>query len=158
MSATNASSSALISFAQDVDYTKMEGFKQYKAIFNQKNTCATCNNPRGTYLTAEDVYNTVKSSGCLQRTFDALLLQDFITLGFITACCHPKHLSLTPYYVVQMKCCMEKWDKCDNQGPGTEVVDTCHQLIRVVGTALYHSMVDVQSTVCQTVDPVLYIH
>ena len=102
MSTTNASSSALISFAQDVDYTKMEGFKQYKAIFNQKNTCATCNNPRGTYLTAEDVYNTVKSSGCLQRTFDALLLQDFITLGSIATRCHLKCLSLAPYYAVQM--------------------------------------------------------
>ena len=37
-----------------------------------------------------------------------------------------------------------------------EVVDTCHQLIGVVGIGLYHSMVDVQSMVSQTVDPVVY--
>ena len=51
---------------------------------------------------------------------------------------------------------MQKWDKHDNQGLGMEVVDTCHQLIGVVGIGLYHSMVDVQSMVSQTVDPVVY--
>ena len=147
MSAPNASSSALMSFTQDVNYTKTEGFKQYKAIFNQKNAHYTYNNPHGTYPMAEEVYNAVKSSRCSQRTFNALSLQDFITSGSIAACCHLKHLSLVPYYVTQMKCCMQKWDKCDNQGAGTEVVDTCCQLIRVVGMGLYHSMADVQMTV-----------
>ena len=39
MSAPNASSSSsqLVSYAQDVDYTRMEGFKQFKAQYNIKN-------------------------------------------------------------------------------------------------------------------------
>ena len=148
MSAPNASSSsALISFAQDVDYTKMEGFKQYKAIFNQKNTRCARNDPRGTYPMAEDVYNAVKASGCSQRTFDGPSLQDFITLGSITACHCLKRLSLVPYYAAQMKHCTQKWDKHDNQGVGSEVVNTCCQLVGVVGTGLYHSMADVQMMV-----------
>ena len=108
MSATNASSSstALVSFAQDVDYTRTEGFKQYKTVFNQKNACAAHNDPQGAYPMVEEVYDTIKSSGCSQRTFDALSFQDFITSGLIAACCCLKHLSLAPYYVVQMKCCM----------------------------------------------------
>ena len=161
MSATNASSSsssALVTFTQDVDYTKMEGFKQYHTIFNQKNALTTHNNPRGAYLMAEDVYNTVKSSGCSQRTFNTLSLQDFITLGSIAACHCLKHLSLAPYYVAQMRHCTQKWDKCDNQGLGMEVVNTCRQLIGVVSTGLYHSMVGVQLTVGRTVDLVLCIH
>ena len=126
MSAANASSSsALVFFAQDVNYTKTEGFKQYKAIFNQKNAHYTCNNPCGAYPTVEDIYNTVKFSRCSQRTFDSLFLQDFITSGSIAAHCHLKCLSLVPYYVAQMKCCTQKWDKHDNQGAGLEVVDTC---------------------------------
>ena len=95
----------------------------------------------------EDVYNAVKSSGCSQHTFKALSLQDFITSGSIAAHRRLKHLSLAPYYAAQMKRCTQKWDRCDNQGTGTEVVDTCHQSIRVVGTGLYHSMADVQMTV-----------
>ena len=102
----------------------------------------------------EDVYNAVKSSGCSQRTFEALSLQDFITSGSIAACCQLKCLSLVPYYVAQMKCCTQKWDRHDSQGMGSEVVNTCCQLIGVVGTGLYHSMADVQSMVGQTVDPV----
>ena len=160
MSAANASSSssALISFAQDVDYTKMEGFKQYKAIVNQKNAHCTCNDPHGTYPTAGEVYNTVKGSGCSQKTFNALSLQDFITSGSIATHHHLKHLSLAPYYAAQMKHCTQKWDKCDNQGVGTEVVDTCCQLIGVVGTSLYHSMANVQMTVSQTVDLIKVTH
>ena len=39
MSAPNASSSSsqLVSFAQDIDYTRTEGFKQFKARYNVKN-------------------------------------------------------------------------------------------------------------------------
>ena len=157
-SANTSSSSALVSFAQDIDYSKTEGFKQYKTIFNQKNAHCAWNNPHGAYPTAEDVYNTVKSSGCSQRSFNAHSLQDFITSGSITARCHLKHLSLVPYYVAQMKRCTQKWDKLDNQGVGMEVVNTCCQLIRVVGTGLYHSMADVQMTVSRTVDPVKVVH
>ena len=96
---------------------------------------------------AEDIYNAIKSYSCSQRTFDALLLQDFITSGSIAACCCLKCLSLAPYYVVQMKCCTQKWDRHDDQGPGLEIVDTCRQLMGVVGTGLYHSMADVQMMV-----------
>ena len=124
----------------------MEGFKQYKAIFNQKNTQAACNDPCGAYLTVEDIYNAVKSSGCSQWTLNTLFLQDFITSGLITACCL-KCLSLVPYYVAQMKCCMQKWDRHDNQGGGTEVINMCQQLISVVSTSLHHSMANVQSMV-----------
>ena len=96
---------------------------------------------------AEDVYNTIKSSRCSQRTFNALSLQDFITSGSIATCRYIKRLSLAPYYTAQMKCCMQKWGKHDNQGPGMEVINACHQLVRVVGMGLYHSMADVQLTV-----------
>ena len=96
-----------------------------KAIFNQKNTWAACNTPCESYLTVEEVYNVVKSLGCSQQTFDMLSLQDFITSRSITTHCCLKRLSLVPYYMAQMKCCMQKWDKCDNQGVGTEVVNTC---------------------------------
>ena len=140
MSAVNASSSssALVSLTQDVNYTKTEGFKRYKTIYNQKNTRAAHNDPRGAYLMAEDIYNAIKSSGCSQRTFNTLLLQDFITSRLIAAHCCLKHLSLVPYYVAQMKYCMQKWDRRDDQGPGSEVVDTCCQLIGVVRPGLYH--------------------
>ena len=43
--------------------------------------------------------------------------------------------------------CTQKWDKHDNQGPGLEVIDTCQQLISVIGAGLYHSMANVQMTV-----------
>ena len=87
MSATNTSSSStpLASYTQDVNYTNLEGFKRYKSIFNQKNARTACNDPQGAYLMVADVYNAIKSSGCLQRTFEALSLQDFITSGSITA-------------------------------------------------------------------------
>ena len=46
MSAPNASSSSqLVSYAQDVDYTHMEGFKQFKARYNLKNARAAHNDP-----------------------------------------------------------------------------------------------------------------
>ena len=114
-----------MSFTQDIDYTKTEGFKQYKAIFNQKNTHCAHNDPCSAYPMAEDVYHTVKSSSCSQRTFDSLPLQDPITSGSIATHHHLKRLSLAPYYVAQMKPCTQKWDKWDNQGVGLEVVDTC---------------------------------
>ena len=42
MSAPNASSSSsqLVSYAQDIDYTHTEGFKQFKAKYNVKNARA----------------------------------------------------------------------------------------------------------------------
>ena len=67
--------------------------------------------------------------------------------GSIATCCHLKCLSLAPYYHAWMKRCMQKWDRHDNQGAGLEVVDTCCQLVSVIGTGLYHSMVDIQEMV-----------
>ena len=159
MSAPNASSSssALISFAQDIDYTKTEGFKRFKASYNVKNARCARNNPRGAYLMAESMYQAAKGPGCTLRTFDRLSLDDFITSGSMAACCCLKHLSLAPYYAERMKRCTQKWDRCDEQGPVLVTIDTCRQLIGIVGTSLYHSMADVQLTVGQTVDPVLSV-
>ena len=149
MSAPNASSSssALVSFTQDVDYTHTEGFKRFKSSHNRKNAQAACNDPRGAYLTPEEVFQAVKGPGCSQWSFDGLLLEDFITSGSVAAHRRLKCLSLAPYYAAQMKYCTQKWDRCDDQGPGLDVVNTCCQLVGVVGTGLYYSMADVQMTV-----------
>ena len=149
MSAANASSSssALISFAQDINYTRTEGFKRFKASYNCKNARTAHSNPRGSYPHAEDIYQAAKGLGCSLWSFNGLSLQDFIEMGAIATHRCLKHLSLAPYYAAQMQRCMQKWDKCDNQGPGSEVVNTCCQLVGVVSTGLYHSMADVQMTV-----------
>ena len=146
MSAFNASSSssALVSFAQDVNYTKSEGFKRFKASYNIKNVRVARNDPHGAYPTAENVFQAAKGPGCSQRTFDGLSLDDFISSGSIAACHRLKRLSLAPYYVAQMKHCMQKWDRRDEQGPALAMINTCRQLIGIVGTGLYHSMADVQ--------------
>ena len=155
MSAPNtSSSSALVSFAQDVNYTRMEGFKRFKASYNIKNARVACNDPHGAYPTAEDVFQAAKGPGCSQRTFDRLSLDDFISSGSVAARHRLKCLSLAPYYVAQMKRCMQKWDRCNEQGPASSTIDICRQLVGIVGTGLYHLMVDVQLTVGQTVDPV----
>ena len=157
MSAPNASSSSsqLVSYAQDVDYTHTEGFKQFKAQYNVKNTRTARNDPNGVYPSAETIYQAVKGPGCTLRSFDSLSLDDFISAGSVAACCQLKCLSLAPYYVVQMKCCTQKWDRRDDQGANSEAINVCRQLVGIVGTGIYHSMADVQYTVGQTVDPVL---
>ena len=156
MSAPNASSSSqLASYAQDVDYTHTEGFKQFKARYNVKNTCATHNDPNSVYPLAETIYQAIKGPGCTLRSFDSLSLDDFISAGSVATRCRLKRLSLAPYYVAQMKCCMQKWDHHDNQGANSEAINICRQLIGIVGTGIYHSMADVQYMVGQTVDPVL---
>ena len=157
MSTPNASSSSsqLITYAQDVDYTRTEGFKQFKSRYNVKNACVARNDPRGAYPSAETVYQAVKGPGCTLRSFDGLSLDDFISSGSVAARHRLKHLSLAPYYVAQMKRCMQKWDRRDDQGPNLETIDMCRQLVGIVGTGLYHSMADVQSVVGRTVDPVL---
>ena len=148
MSAPNASSSSqLVSYAQDVDYTKMEGFKQFKAQFNIKNTWAAHNNPNGAYPSAKMVYQVVKGPGCTLWSFDSLSLDNFISSGLVATRRRLKHLSLAPYYAAQMKQCTQKWDRCDKQGPHSATIDTCRQLVGIVGTSLYHSMADVQSMV-----------
>ena len=149
MSAPNASSSSsqLISYAQDVDYTCTEGFKQFKAQYNIKNMRATRNDPNGVYPSAETIYQAVKGPGCTLRSFDSLSLDDFISSGAVAARRRLKRLSLVPYYAVQMKRCTQKWDRQDDQGSSSEVINVCRQLIGVVGTGIYHSMADVQYTV-----------
>ena len=148
MSAPNASSSSqLISYAQDVDYTCTEGFKQFKAWYNIKNTRAAHNDPNAAYPSAETVYQAVKGPGCMLRSLDLLSLDNFISSESVATRHCLKRLSLAPYYVAQMKCCTQKWDRHDNQGLNSTTIDTCRQLIGIVGTGLYHSMANVQSVV-----------
>ena len=149
MSAPNASSSSsqLISYTQDVDYTRTDGFKQFKVWYNVKNTWAACNDPNSVYPSPEMIYQAVKGPRCTLRSFNSLLLDDFISSGSVAAQRHLKRLSLAPYYAAQMKQCTQKWDKHDNQGPNLGMIDTCRQLVSIVGTGLYHSMADVQSMV-----------
>ena len=154
MSAPNASSSSqLVSYSQDVDYTRTEGFKRFKSCYNIKNAQVAQNDPRGSYLSAETVFQAVNGPGCMLRSFNGLLLDDFISSGSVAARRRLKRLSLAPYYAAQMKRCTQKWDRHDNQGPNSETIDTCRQLVGIVGTGLYHLMADVQSVVGQTVDP-----
>ena len=144
---TSSSSSQLISYAQDVDYTRTEGFKRFKSRYNVKNAWATHNDPNGAYLSAETVYQAVKGPGCTLRSFNGLSLDDFISSGSVAAHCCLKRLSLAPYYAAQMKRCTQKWDRCDNQGLNSSMINTCHQLVGIIGMGLYHSMADVQSMV-----------
>ena len=156
MSAPNASasSSQLVSYAQEVDYTRTEGFKQFKARFNVKNARAARNDPNGVYPLAKTIYQAIKGLGCTLRSFDSLSLDDFISAGAMAAHRRLKRLSLVPYYVAQMKHCMQKWDHRDDQGASSEVINVCRQLVSMVGMGIYHSMADVQSTVGRTVNPV----
>ena len=86
MSAANTSSSSqLVSYAQDVDYTRMEGFKQFKVRYNVKNARAARNNPNGIYPSAETIYQAVKGPGCTLWSFDSLSLDDFISSGAVAA-------------------------------------------------------------------------
>ena len=156
MSAPNASSSSsqLISYTQDIDYTRTEGFKRFKVWYNVKNVRATRNDPNGVYPSAEMIYQVVKGPGCTLWSFNSLSLDDFISSGAVAARRRLKRLSLVPYYAAQMKCCTQKWDRQDDQGSSSEAINVCRQLVGIVGTGIYHSMADVQYTVGQTVDPV----
>ena len=155
MSAPNASSSSpLVSFSQDVDYTRSKGFKQFKARYNRKNARAARNDPTAVYPSAETVYQAVKGPGMSERSLDSLSLDDFILAGSVSARRRLKRLSLAPYYVAQMRHCTQKWDRRDEQGASLEAINVSRQLIGVVGTGLYHSMAEVQAMVGRTVDPV----
>ena len=149
MSAPNASSSSsqLVSYAQDVDYTHTEGFKCFKARYNVKNARAACNDPNTIYPSAETVYQVVKGPGSTLWSFDSLSLDNFISAGAVAARRHLKQLSLVPYYDAQMKCCTQKWDHRDDQGASLEAINVCRQLVSIVSTGIYHSMADVQSVV-----------
>ena len=148
MSAPNASSSSqLVAYAQDVDYTRTEGFKQFKARSNVKNARATRNDPNGVYPSPEVIYQAVKGPGCTLCSFDSLTLDDFISSGAVAARRRLKRLSLAPYYAAQMKRCTQKWDRRDDQGSSSEAINVSRQLIGMVGTGIYHSMANVQYTV-----------
>ena len=149
MSAPNASSSSsqLVGYSQDIDYTCMEGFKRFKSRYNVKNAQVARNDPHGVYLSAETVFQAVKGPGCTLHSFNGLSLDDFISSGSVAARRRLKRLSLAPYYAAQMKRCTQKWDRRNDQGPNSETINTCRQLVRIMGTGLYHSMADVQSTV-----------
>ena len=133
MSAPNASSSSsqLVSYAQEIDYTRTEGFKQFKAKYNIKNTCAARNDPNAIYPSAETTYQAVKGPGCTLHSLDSLTLDNFISSGAIAARCRLKRLSLAPYYEVQMKRCTQKWDCRDDQGSSSEAINISHQLIGI---------------------------
>ena len=155
MSAPGASSSSpLVSYVQEVNYTRTEGFKQFKAKYNVKNAHSARNDPNAVYPSAETVYQAMKGPGCTLCSLESLSLNNFISSGAVTARRHLKRLSLAPYYVAQMKRCTQKWDHRDDQGASSEAINVSWQLIGIVGTGIYHSMADVQYMVCQTVDPV----
>ena len=160
MSAPNASSSSsqLVAYSQDIDYTRTEGFKQFKARYNVKNARAACNDPKGVYPAPEVIYQAVKGPGMTERSLDSLSLDDFILAGSVSARRRLKRLSLAPYYAVQMKCCTQKWDRRDEQGASSEAINVSRQLISVVGTGLYHSMAEVQSSVRSNCGSVLVFH
>ena len=99
----SASSSQLVAYAQDVDYTWTEGFKRFKSCYNVKNARAARNNSRGDYPSAEMVYQAVKGPGCTLCSFNGLSLDNFISSGSVATRCHLKRLSLAPYYTAQMK-------------------------------------------------------
>ena len=154
MSAPNASSSSsqLISYAQDVNYTRTEGFKRFKAWYNVKNARAARNDPNGAYPSPEIIYQAAKGPGMTERSLDSLSLDDFILAGSVSTRRRLKRLSLAPYYVVQMKRCTQKWDCWDDQGLSSEVINVCRQLVSIVGTGIYHLMADIQLTVSQIVN------
>ena len=159
MSAPNASSSSqLVAYAQDVDYTCTEGFKQFKARYNVKNARVAHNDANGVYPSPEVIYQAVKGPGMMECSLDSLSLNDFILAGSVSARRRLKHLSLAPYYAAQMKRCTQKWDRRDEQGASSEAINVSRQLIWVVGTGLYHSMAEVQVTVRLTCGSVLPFH
>ena len=160
MSAPNASSSSsqLVSYAQDIDYTHTEGFKQFKARFNVKNARSAHNDPNGVYPSAETIYQAAKGPGCTLRSFDSLSLDDFISSGAVATHHHLKWLSLVPYYAAQMKHCTQKWDRRDDQGSSSEVINVFRQLIGIMGTGIYHSMADIQYTVRSNCESNCFIH
>ena len=151
MSAPNSSSSSqLVAYAQDIDYTHTEGFKQFKAWYNVKNARAARNDPNGVYPLPEVIYQATKGLGMMEWSLDSLSLDDFILAGSVSARRRLKRLSLAPYYAAQMKRCTQKWDRQDDQGSSSEVINVSRQLIGVVGMGIYHLMAEVQATVRST--------
>ena len=82
---TSSSSSQLVSYTQDVNYTHTEDFKQFKAWYNVKNMRAAHNDPNGIYPLAKTIYQAVKGPGCTLQSFDSLSMDDFISAGSMVA-------------------------------------------------------------------------
>ena len=80
---TSSSSSQLVSYTQDINYTHTEGFKCFKVRYNIKNARAARNDPNGVYPSAKTIYQAVKGPGCTLRSFNLLSLDDFISLGAV---------------------------------------------------------------------------
>ena len=139
---------------RSIDYTRTEGFKQFKARYNVKNARAARNDSNGVYPSPEVIYQATKGPGMTERSLDSLSLDNFILAGSVSAHCRLKRLSLAPCYAAQMKCCTQKWDRQDDQGASSEAINVCRQFVSIVRTGIYHSMADVQYMVGQTVDPV----
>ena len=155
---TSSSSSQLVSYTQDIDYTRTKGFKHFKARYNVKNAHAAHNDPNSVYPLAETIYQAVKGLGCTLRSFDSLSLDNFISSGAVAARRCLKQLSLAPYYAAQIKCCMQKWDRRDDQGSSLEAINVCWQLVSIIGMGIYHSMANVQYTVRLTCGSGVGIH
>ena len=136
-----------MSYAQDIDYTRTEGFKQFKARYNIKRVRAARNDPNAIYPSPEVVYQAVKGPGMTERSLDSLSLDNFILTRSVSARRRLKRLSLAPCYAAQMKRCTMKWDRRDEQGALSEAINVSRQLIGVVGMGIYHSMAKVQATV-----------
>ena len=87
MSAPNASSSSsqLVSYAQDIDYTRTEGFKRFKVQYNVKKARVARNDPNSIYPSAETIYQAIKGPSCTLRSFDSLSLDNFISSGAVAA-------------------------------------------------------------------------
>ena len=91
MSAPNTSSSSqLVAYAQDIDYTCTEGFKQFKARYNVKNARVARIDSNGVYPSPEVIYQAAKGPGMTERSLDSLSLDDFILAGSVSARCHLK--------------------------------------------------------------------
>ena len=125
MSNANTSSIALISYATNPNHTKTEGFKHFKKVYNRHNNRTAHDDPNDPYPIPKVIYNQVKNSGCSERDFKSLSLQDFVVAGSIAAHHWMKRISLAPYYYAQMQCFTALWDARDNQGEGTETIDFC---------------------------------
>ena len=155
---TSSSSSQLVSYAQDVDYTHTEGFKQFKARYNVKNARVARNDPKGVYPSPEVIYQAIKGPGMTEQSLDSLSLNNFILASSVSTHRRLKRVSLVPYHAAQMKRCTQKWDRRDDQGTSSEAINVSRQLIGIVGTGLYHSMAEVQASVRSNCGSFLCFH
>ena len=73
MSAPNTSlSSNIVSYAANPNYTRTEGFKWFKKVYNKHNNCFMHGDPNMLYPPPEVIYNQMKNLGCSEREFKSL--------------------------------------------------------------------------------------